>query len=1476
MICLFCKKGKETGEGVAQLTARGYTTCEEAARKSGKVLLPEFIIGSHYHNSCRLSYQRELRKEVERELRSSDRKGFEFRIHCLYCERLIGKYTDSDQKDVDWIHPRLKSLCSYVETASTSGSKSFQASLFDQIEERLKINPGDEWAIEVKGRIAGENLRAVDAIYDRDCAARFRTGKKRPGDSPSPSGTPVDQERRTKLKEVVSQLRIQHEDDGGMRVSDIHEELLSQWKGTEHEPYSMKSIIRILDNEYPDMTVINSFVLFHESVDDAVKAHVRELKKQTDFNKQAASIVKRSAQLISGQITEYVLNADKATYFSSDDLTLGNMLEKLPTLLRIFLEGLYPRRIKPNLKKVAGVGQAVMSLVPRKNKAPMPLPVALSATIHKRTGSRLVIDILSSFGLVETYTEIIRLNRNLAVMDHAIVESSSDWSDIYVADNADAIIETEDGKRSLHITGRIVATLDEIRTADPIPRRIVKDAEIASVEPVKLVPFYKTMMKAPTKVFSDWKGEPERPSLEVITVELMRVASATENSGIPSFYGAIRQLLKGTPANTPAHQVIALSFIDLKADDLTSLRSVMEYAIETSKKQGKKAIVVFDQPLCLSALEIKASLGLEITVMVGNFHTRLSYMAGTGYHMKNTGIEAALNVVFSDISVKKILDGKNYRRCLRAYTIISSALKEILVKQLDPVSISEAAKLYQSLANDPSRPLDVTTLASNPVMVDLLEQYTNLRDELAESPLFSLWLLFIDMIDTLNLNIYAEKTGCWETFITSLKLMLPVMASGNRSKYTKILRWLLDEYSELPAPVVEQFIGRGWVVRTSDTCIYGCCHGDYTIETCLMGSFKGKEGLTRGRGLSPLQRKLWILNRTHLITIDNHVRAMAGLSPSTSVSSSLKPTVIAREKKWVAETVAFFEARSMFDRNAVSQFPKIINISTGYVAPDYVNIDKAVDIGTKILDSMNGKIVGSFKWSMADCARQMPPTPRVRGMANGKTSTKASFDTNLALQRIMVNTESVSEAFSHELADYPPSMFQNGLMRDPGKSRYANKLIELFGNTSEVELGVIVDPVIVHDGGRLIQTLIKLWERGKTIGDICDEIVACLVRETREVHEIIVVLDGYLGVTTKGHVQRQRNPTRSLSCQVRRETVLDVPAGVFLSNPDNKQGFVDLLSATIDPTPRLSSIKCPGDADRTIVTTALSTLQLHSPVVIKADDTDVLVLALNLIRTNGLFLKRNGKVFDINKFRESIQPVLRDNILTLHAFYGCDTTSAFFGKPSYRALSMDWNHLVSKLAVFREKDSSIPEIHDAGVHLIAAMYRCEPDLDTERAKLFKVRCNSKISKRQVSLDRLPPTIDAAHLHSERAFLTIQEWEGNPLEPEGYGWILEDGMLEPLPMRQKPGPHFLMDVKMCGCTTGCDTQRCSFSKCKKWKISKFSHALNGRGPKPNFSIADFATNSGGVSRDPIEYPSEGISLRTIMPIRKRHMPGLQGL
>ena len=124
--------------------------------------------------------------------------------------------------------------------------------------------------------------------------------------------------------------------------------------------------------------------------------------------------------------------------------------------------------------------------------------------------------------------------------------------------------------------------------------------------------------------------------------------------------------------------------------------------------------------------------------------------------------------------------------------------------------------------------------------------------------------------------------------------------------------------------------------------------------------------------------------------------------------------------------------------------------------------------------------------------------------------------------------------------------------------------------------------------------------------------------------------------------------------------------------------------------------------------------------------------------------------------------------------------------------------VAKKLAVFRDSNATLNEVHDAGVKLIAAMYRCDVNLNRERARMFKECYNDKARKKKINLERLSPTTDVVQLHAERAYLQVQVWDGNFLNPESFGWHMVDGIREPIPMRQETTPLFLMEVKKCGC------------------------------------------------------------------------------
>ena len=79
---------------------------------------------------------------------------------------------------------------------------------------------------------------------------------------------------------------------------------------------------------------------------------------------------------------------------------------------------------------------------------------------------------------------------------------------------------------------------------------------------------------------------------------------------------------------------------------------------------------------------------------------------------------------------------------------------------------------------------------------------------------------------------------------------------------------------------------------------------------------------------------------------------------------------------------------------------------------------------------------------------------------------------------------------------------------------------------------------------------------------------------------------------------------------------------------------------------------------------------------------------------------------------------------------------------------------------------------------------------------------------------LPPTSTAAQYHSLRVYHQVQQWSGNDLPPEDWGWILTDGKLVPMSTNLQPAPAYLLDAIHCNCKGECNTRRCG---CRKHRL-----------------------------------------------------------
>ena len=121
----------------------------------------------------------------------------------------------------------------------------------------------------------------------------------------------------------------------------------------------------------------------------------------------------------------------------------------------------------------------------------------------------------------------------------------------------------------------------------------------------------------------------------------------------------------------------------------------------------------------------------------------------------------------------------------------------------------------------------------------------------------------------------------------------------------------------------------------------------------------------------------------------------------------------------------------------------------------------------------------------------------------------------------------------------------------------------------------------------------------------------------------------------------------------------------FLSNENNKTSFITLISKYLEKDDQ-TLIKCDGDADTSIVSAAirLASPKTNNPVIVVADDTDIVIMLLyhwKVLMSNIKFnSKKSQTAWSIKSACFNLEN--QEHLLFFHAWSGCDTASAIFGK----------------------------------------------------------------------------------------------------------------------------------------------------------------------------------------------------------------------
>ena len=139
--------------------------------------------------------------------------------------------------------------------------------------------------------------------------------------------------------------------------------------------------------------------------------------------------------------------------------------------------------------------------------------------------------------------------------------------------------------------------------------------------------------------------------------------------------------------------------------------------------------------------------------------------------------------------------------------------------------------------------------------------------------------------------------------------------------------------------------------------------------------------------------------------------------------------------------------------------------------------------------------------------------------------------------------------------------------------------------------------------------------------------------------------------------------------------------------------------------------------------------------------------------------------------QQGLGTIVCKHILFIHAFLGCDTTSAIFGTGKvviFTKILQGNKLLIQQGDIFLAENSTVTELISTREN--ALLQLCNIKL----RNLYDLRYHrfcEKVTKStsQIDLKRLPPTAAAMSYHNLRVFLQIQQWKEHSLCPELWGW-----------------------------------------------------------------------------------------------------------
>ncbi len=842
-------------------------------------------------------------------------------------------------------------------------------------------------------------------------------------------------------------------------------------------------------------------------------------------------------------------------------------------------------------------------------------------------------------------------------------------------------------------------------------------------------------------------------------------------------------------------------------------------------------------------------------ILIGTFHLACAYMRVMGLKMEGSGLSDVLLEagLITSGSLHGVLSGKHYERALHCHKTMMECLERLLLEQfmmerneeelLDSLPASSCCNLIQTEKSLTKENLEKVT--EDDALNTYTEEYLQYKREVRNGKLgktAQFWITYIDHVWLVLTLIEAVKENDLDLYSQCLHVMSGLFFSFGGQNYARYLTFFSVYIANIEKthPGSTDLLERGAISVARSFIPGNRCAVDKTMEETFMRHAKshggaGSAGLT-GILTNYNSYQRWV-RTTHVRTqFKEETLNMADMLPESQGNvkhHDLRPREIQRSEKCVEKAVD--AVKSFLNPFEVEDKEHLYCISSGAPVPLHIEIDimKAEEKGEcakqEFIDNRlqkNAKFFEAVKKLNLKRFSDMNKTAKLQTKSNKVIEYKqqGTIAFTLLIQSQMQGIKlDLQELMAYPLTPVPYSIgTADGFLAKTNKSKGYQYL------TKGVENAVVPDDankLDIEDGNA---SFYCMREVPATFCQISHRLLDMVPRD----EDVIFSTDMYSEKSVKSMERKRRGCGDKL---IIKGPSTKKPADWkrFLSHDENKQQFIQVLSNVWSNDSSASRLQgrevtviCDGTAynltsedgkvtkreevhqlkssqeetdSRVILYCLYANTLGYDYIRIRSPDSDIFFIllhyAVRVDKATLLFDTGAGnhrRLLNVKEIARDLPQEFCTALLAMHAFSGCDSTSAFKGIGKMKPIKTLQKRpkFVPVFAKLGDKWDVDDDVYAGLEEFTCALYGC-PRLkcvNEVRYCKIKAKCDDDNLRKlhNVDLGLLPPCRRSLIQHVNRVNYQVAIWKRAheafpeiPQPDDSHGWDNSKVILEPL-------------------------------------------------------------------------------------------------